>query len=105
MIITPYLDAEKSQSPHVSKANRIGHILSKVFAYQFLAVLSVYNAMPILKNLFRKYMYGSEWTPEMPLKFKSFFDLHYSPAYELTYIGFVLDLNMGTFICVSVICI
>jgi hypothetical protein len=66
-----------------------------------MSATSVYVAVPIILNVYKNLMYGSEWTPNMPLKFKSFFDLRKSPAYELTYITFAIDMNINTLTCVS----
>jgi hypothetical protein len=100
-IIIIISDAEKCKSQHCLKANTFGQMFTKVFAYQLLMATVVYNAVPILQNLFRHFIYGSEWTPDMPFKLKSFFDLHYSPAYEITYMALFIDISFIALICVS----
>jgi hypothetical protein len=92
------------KNEHTKKANRLGGIFTKVFLIQLSSAATLYNVTPILLNLFNYLMYGSEWTPDMPLKFKSFYDVSKSPAYEITYLGIVVDIYLISFICVRGAC-
>ncbi|KAG5680497.1 hypothetical protein PVAND_010004 [Polypedilum vanderplanki] len=74
------------------KADEIDNVIKQIDAGYNGATFYVCKASDGARDI------ESEWTADMPLKFKSFYDISKTPAYQTTYIATVIDIYIISFI-------